>query len=128
MSYRNERFARSTLSLDQKIAEGGIDKERSPFFSDGNLGVERMIGAIDYDRAREDREEKRREKTRAEKMFEAEMRLAEAGKGYLINVLLLIVENGRNRELSLKCVKRRTYFLHRNQLLDFFCCTPLHMD
>jgi len=56
------------------------------------------------------------------------MRLVGAGKGHLIRVLLLIVENIHNREESLKTVSRATYFRHREELLDFFCETQVDMD
>ena len=61
-------------------------------------------------------------------LFNAEMRLVEAGKRHLIPVLLLIVENGANREESMKRVPKRTYFRHREALLRFFSGTRVHMD
>ena len=118
MSYRNERFANSMHSLDSAIE--GIDIAKVKQFSDNELGVQRMIDAIDYDDAQETRNEKRRDETKAEKLFNAEMRLAEVGKGYLIRVLLLIIENGNNREESCAKVARRTYYRHREELLKFF--------
>ena len=48
------------------------------------------------------------------------MRLVDANRKYLIPVLLLIVENGKDREKSIEKVSRSTYFRHRDALLSFF--------
>ena len=123
MSYRNERFNKGMHSLDAMLENIDIDKAR--FLSDRGKSASRMYSALD------DWHEdhcKSAAITREEKLFAAEMRLAEAGKSYLIRVLLLIVENGNNREESCAKVPRRTYFLHRKHLLNFFCCTQVHMD
>jgi len=124
MSRRSERFNRAMLSVDAE----SIDRAKSRTTSDGGRGVERLTEAIDYDDKAETAREKRIRAEREEKLFKAEMRLVEAGKGYLIRVLLLIVENFYNREESLKVVPRATYFLHRQQLIDFFCWTQVDMD
>ena len=126
MSTRNERFADSMLSLETAVE--GLDTDKATFFSDHGRSVELMIAAIDYDESAESQAEDDEAKRRDEALFEAEMRLAEAGKAYLISTLLLIVENGSDIETSLKYAKRRTYFLHRKQLINFFCCTKACTD
>ena len=125
MSYRNDRFNRRMTSLEVMIS-GFADASKAKVFSDRGKGVERMFLALDYSPGIESKPEV--EQRRAVCLAEAEMRLAEAGKRHLIPVLLLIVENGSNREESIKRVPRRTYFLHRKQLLVFFGCTLLHME
>ena len=125
MSYRNDRFNQRMASLEVIVSEFA-DASKAKAFSDCGTGVERMLLTMDYSPATESKAEAEAEQRREERLFEAEMRLAEAGKRHLIPVLLLIVENGSNREESLKKVPRRTYFLHRKQLLVFFGCTLLH--
>jgi len=124
VSRRSERFNRAMLSVDAE----SIDPAKNHATSDGGLGVERLTEAIDYDTRAETAREKRIRAEREEKLFQAEMRLVEAGKGYLIRVLLLIVENFYNREESFKSVPRRTYFRHLKQLIEFFCGTQVDMD
>ena len=43
-----------------------------------------------------------------------------AGMGHLVPTLLLIAENGSERELSMQQVPRRSYLRHRDELLNFF--------
>ena len=118
MSTRNTRFSDGMLSLDIAFAE--IDPSKNARFSDRGESVNRMIAAIDYDHEREARLEKRLSKNRMKKLFDAEMALADAGKAYLINVLLLIIENGSYRDISMRFVPKPTYFRQRQALLDFF--------
>ena len=126
MSYRNERFNRSMRSLEV-IVTGITDVSKAKVFSDCGTGVRRMLAALDWDTRQV---EKRGEggQRQEDLLFNAEMRLVEAGKRHLIPVLLLIVENGANREESMKRVPKRTYFRHREALLRFFSGTRVHMD
>lgn len=120
MSRRSERFNKAMRSVDFESVT--TDKNRAT--SDKGLGVERLLGAVDYDDAAETARENSIRAEREDLLFAAETRLVEAGKGYLIRVLLLIVENGADRELSLKSIPKRTYFRHRNELLWFFSQQP----
>jgi len=114
MSYRSERFNRRMMSLEVMVA-GFADVSKAKIFSDG------VAGAHAIREGQESRSRSRvEEETREGKLFEAEMRLADAEKSHLIPVLLLIVENGSNREESLKHVARATYFRHRDLLCRFF--------
>ena len=117
---RNEKFNRSVRSLDTMIE--GIDIDKAAFLSDCGKGVNRMIDDIERRERSETGQTGRTGRTgrKESKLFDAEMRLAEAGKSYLILVLLLIVENGSEREVSMTKVPRRTYFRHRDELLRFF--------
>jgi len=124
MSRRSERFNKAMRSMDCEI----VDPAKDRAMSDGGCGVARMIQAVDYDDKAETAREEAIRNAREERLFAAEMRLVGAGKGHLIRVLLLIVENIHNREESLRTVPRRTYFLHRQQLIEFFCCTQVDMD
>jgi len=119
MSYRNERFNRSMFPLEAMTADMK-DASKARIFSENGEGVERMVTALDYDEAAETTAEERVQATIEDKLFEAKMRLVDAGKGYLIRVLRLIVENGNDREESMRHVAKRTYFRHRNELIRFF--------
>jgi len=125
MSYRSERFNNAMRSTDYS----DIDPAKNRNSSDGGLGVERMLDAIDYDDAKEEARERAIRAERAERLFVAEMQLVEAGLRHLIPVLLLIVENGTDfREsigrMSPSCktpnAARKKYFEHRARLLAFF--------
>ena len=50
----------------------------------------------------------------------AVLKLIVAGKDHLVPTLLLIAENGSDRERSMHKMPRRSYFRHRDELLDFF--------
>jgi len=126
MSYRSERFNRRMMSLEQLVT-GYTDVSKASVFSDCGEGVERLVNAVDATSpSRQTKDEdstsptRRGRRVHEERLFEAETRLVDAGKGYLIRVLLLIVENGANREESLKHVAKATYFRHRDALLRFF--------
>ena len=118
MSTRNERFNASMSSLDE-LSASFEDPTKANVFSDKGKGVERMVTMLDYDVTAEERLQSALE----DKLFIAEMRLVDANRRYLIPVLLLIVENGKDREKSIEKVSRSTYFRHRDALLDFFCET-----
>ena len=115
MSTRNERFNASMRSLDELTASFE-DPTKANVFSDKGKGVERMVTMLDYDVTAEERLQSALE----DKLFIAEMRLVDANQKYLIPVLLLIVENGKDREKSIEKVSRSTYFRHRDALLEFF--------
>ena len=115
MSPRNHRFTASMRSLDELTASFK-DPSKAEVFSDKGLGVERMVSTLDYDVTAEER----LQSALADKLFIAEMRLVDANRKYLIPVLLLIVENGKDREKSLGKVSHSTYFRHRDALLEFF--------
>ena len=137
MSYRNDRFNTGMRSLDAMLENIDIDKVR--FLSDRGKGVNRMIDDIERRERSETGQTGQTGRTgrKESKLFDAEMRLAEAGKSYLIRVLLLIVENGNNRDFSInalaRCSKswnaaRKKYFEHRNLLLEIFKVTRVHSD
>jgi len=138
MSFRNERFNKAMRSLDAMCE--GCDISKWPVLSDGGAGAAKIVEEASRllgsgrrpPRSDEARRlvygPSRRIYEREEKLFEAEMRLVEAGKGHLIRVLLLIVENFYNREESIKVVSKATYFRHRAELIAFFCETQVHMD
>ena len=115
MSTRNDRFNASMRSLDE-LTSSFKDPSKANVFSDKGLGVERMVSTLDYDVTAEER----LLSALADKLFIAEMRLVDANRKYLIPVLLLIVENGKDREKSPEKVSRSTYFRHRDALLEFF--------
>jgi len=104
------------MSLERSAVDPAKDRNRS----DGGQGVQRLLQAVDYDDATETARERAILAERESRLFEAEMRLNDAGKAYLIPVLLLIAENGSDRDESLKTVPRATYFLHRKMLIEFF--------
>ena len=58
----------------------------------------------------------------------AVLRLVVAGKDHLVPTLLLIAENRDDREKSLRQMPRSTYFLHRDELLDFFVALQCTYD
>ena len=128
MSYRNERLNRSMMSLEVIVA-GITDASKAKVFSDHGQGVDRMIAALDYDPRSEPRAEVNAARKRKDLLFDAEMQLVEAKKRHLIPVLLLIVENGSNRQESIlslaatsknRNAARKRYFEHRDLLLSFF--------
>ena len=146
MSTRNDRFNASMRSLDELTASFE-DPSKAEVFSDRGLGVERMMDKIDKTggtgilpvqdvegrfsdvngrdaRSTDARSTKVRRRFSATKLHAAEMRLYRAGRGHLVTVLRLIVENGSARHFSLEKISRRTYFRHRNALLRYFCGTP----
>ena len=49
-------------------------------------------------------------------------------RNYLVPTLLLIVENLDNREKSFQHMPRRSYFRHRDELLDFFVALQCTYD
>lgn len=118
MSTRNDRFNASLRSFDF-LASGG-DPSKDPRRSDSGLGVERLVDALDCDAEREAVARSAELGQRNASAVGAVLRLVWAEKVHLAKALNLIFENGSERELSLKKMKRRTYFWARNELESFF--------
>jgi len=125
MSWRSDRFNQGMRSTDFPDVDPAKNRTRS----DEGLGVGRMLDALDYDDAAETLRERAFQSDRAKRLFAAEMQLADAGKGHLTRVLLLIVENGSDRAASIAALSavsktwnaaRKKYFDHRDRLLAFF--------
>ena len=99
MSFRNERFNESCLSLDE-FAES-IDLGKSRIFSDRGDGAERICGAID----REDELDAERylelDNQRFVLLMVAEGMLVLGSAGRLVPVLEQVVANGKNRRESI---------------------------
>ena len=109
MSRRSDRF---NLSMwHTVISEQAADCKRE---------AERLLDAADWDEARELRAWHDELGRRNANAAGAVLRLVWDGKPHLARVLNLILENGKDRELSLRKVKKSTYFRARNELLDFF--------
>ena len=111
MTFRNERFNASLISLDE-FMDRFDDPTEIVSFTDRGEGVERMLEQIEPtpDTSPDPDQE----------LAGAILRLIVAGKDYLVPTLLLIAKNQDNREKSLAEMPRSTYFLHRDALLDFF--------
>ena len=111
MTFRNERFNASLISLDE-FMDGFDDPTEIASFTDCGEGVERMLEQIEPtpDTSSDPDQE----------LAGAILRLIVAGKDYLVPTLILIAENGSEREKSMQQVPRRTYFLHRKMLISFF--------
>ena len=111
MTYRNERFNASLVSLDE-FMDGFDDPTEIASFTDHGEGVGRMLEQIEPtpDTSPDPDQE----------LAGAIFRLIVAGKDYLVSTLLLIAENRDNREKSMLTISKATYFRHRDELLDFF--------
>ena len=142
MSYRNDRFNQHMQSLEVMIS-GFADASKAKVLSDRGKGVERMLSALDHNPSDESKSEVKVEQRREIRLFEAEMRLVEAGKRHLIPVLLLIVEHGNNRTESIAILSKRrqtgrgrkkfesarkAYKRCLKSLLDFFGVQSVHME
>ena len=110
MTYRAERFNRSMRSLEAMIS-GMADASKSAKLSDQGRSAARMYAAFESEPDAPDPNQE---------LAGAVLRLIVEGMGYLVPTLLLISENGSERERSIQQVPRRTYFRHRDELLDFF--------
>ena len=110
MTYRAERFNRSMRSLEAMVS-GMADASKSVKLSDRGKSAARMYAAFEPEPDAHDRDQE---------LAGAVLRLIVAGKEYLVPTLLLIAENGSERERSMQQMPRSTYFLHRNALLKFF--------
>ena len=110
MTYRAERFNRSMRSLEAMVS-GMADASKSAKLSDRGESAARMYAAFEPEPDAPDRDQE---------LAGAVLRLIVEGMGYLAPTLLLIAENGSDRERSMQQVPRRSYFRHRNDLLHFF--------
>ena len=110
MTYRAERFNNSMRSLEAMIS-GMADASKSAKLSDRGKTAARMYAAFEPEPDAPDRDQE---------LAGAVLRLIVEGMGYLAPALLLIAENGSDREKSMQQVPRRTYFLHRKMLISFF--------
>ena len=128
MNYRNARLANGFLSLD-KLA-GEIDLVKSRVVSDGGAGVERMVGDVDRTPADVEREDREWRERWRRKFHAAETKLRRLQLGYLVPTLVLICENGRDREVSIREIANRRhlcwkaakarYFAHREKIEKIF--------
>ena len=110
MTYRAERFNRSMRSLEAMVS-GMADASKSAKLSDRGKSAARMYAAFEPEPDTPDRDQE---------LAGAVLRLIVEGMGYLVPTLLLISENGREREKSMQQMPRRSYFRHRDELLKFF--------
>ena len=110
MTYRAERFNNSMRSLEAMVS-GMTDASKSAKLSDCGKSAARMYAAFEPEPDASDRNQE---------LAGAVLRLIVAGKDYLVPTLLLIVENLDNREKSFQHMPRRSYFRHRDDLLNFF--------
>ena len=111
MSYRSEKFNGAMSSLDTFIGRFE-DPSKIAALSDRGKSVRRMLDEVEPptdDSPDHDQE-----------LAGAVLRLVVSGKEHLVETLLLIAENGDNREESFGKMPRATYFRHRDMLLDFF--------
>ena len=110
MTYRAERFNNSMRSLEAMIS-CMADASKSAKLSDRGKTAARMYAAFEPEPDAPDRDQE---------LAGAVLRLVVAGLDYLVPTLLLIAENGNDREKSMKRLSARTYFRHRTLLEDFF--------
>ena len=110
MTYRAERFNKSMRSLEAMIS-GMADALKSAKLSDRGENAARMYAVFEPEPDAPDRNQE---------LAGAVLRLIVEEKEYLVPTLLLIAENGSDRERSIQQVPRRTYFLHRKMLISFF--------
>ena len=124
MSYRNDRFQDSFVSLDA-IADS-IDLAKARIVSDNGAGARRIRGEDNESEI----EELKINKLQKQKLRDAISKLANANKKHLIPVLIQIVTNGKNRKESFWRLSRiwkrklsgtrREYYRVVNELLMFF--------
>ena len=119
MTFRNERFNASLFSLDE-FMDGFEDPAKITTFADRGEGVGQMLEQIEPtpDTSPDPDQE----------LAGAVLRLVVAGKDHLVPTLLLIAENRDDREKSLRQMPRRSYFRHRDELLDFFVALQCTYD
>ena len=110
MTYRAERFNNSMRSLEAMVSDMA-DASKSARLSDRGENAARMYAAFEPEPDAHDRDQE---------LAGAVLRLIVAGLDYLVPTLLLIAENGSDREKSMKRLSARTYFRHRTLLEDFF--------
>ena len=110
MTYRAERFNKSMRSLEAMVS-GMADASKSAKLSDRGRSAARMYAAFEPEPDAPDPNQE---------LAGAVLRLIVEGMDYLVPTLLLIAENGSEREKSIQQVPRASYFRHRDTLLGFF--------
>ena len=110
MTYRAERFNRSMRSLEAMVS-GMADASKSAKLSDRGKSAARMYAAFEPEPEAPDRDQE---------LAGAILRLIVEGRDHLVPTLLLIAENGSEREKSIQLMPRASYFRHRDTLLGFF--------
>ena len=110
MTYRADRFNRSMRSLEAMVS-GMADASKSAKLSDRGKSAARMYAAFEPEPDAPDRDQE---------LAGAVLRLMVEEMDHLVPTLLLIAENGSDREKSMEQVPRRSYFRHRDDLLNFF--------
>ena len=110
MTYRAERFNNSMRSLEAMVS-GMADASKSAKLSDRGKSTARMYAAFEPEPDAPDRDQE---------LAGAVLRLIVEEMSHLVPTLLLIAENGSARERSMRQVPRRSYFRHRDDLLNFF--------
>ena len=118
MTYRAERFNKSMRSLEAMVS-GMADASKSAKLSDRGKSAARMYAAFEPEPDAPDRDQE---------LAGAVLRLIVEGMGYLVPTLLLISENGSEREKSMQQMPRRSYFRHRDELLNFSWHSDAHGD
>lgn len=126
MSYRNERFNKGLLSLDQSCSNNRQDRSR--YMSDHGAGAALTRKMADMTEARIHSEYVEAKRRHDRKLRAAKRHLLKLGKSYLIKTLKLIAKNGKHFQISLEKIPRRSYFRHRSELIAIFCGTELHTD
>ena len=129
MNYRNNRFNKTFLSLDL-LAES-IDLGKSPYVSDNGAYVRHLIDHMVTPPDEAERIADEEERRRAVLLAKVMNGLERTGRGYLIPVLRLIVENGNDRTASIAALAKERgtsyaaakvlYFRHRKTLLKLLC-------
>ena len=110
MTYRADRFNRSMRSLEAMVS-GMADASKSAKLSDRGKSAARMYAAFEPEPDAPDRDQE---------LAGAVLRLIVEEMDHLVPTLLLIAENGSERERSMRQVPRASYFRHRDTLLGFF--------
>ena len=107
---------RAAKKTERKVSKGK-DKETYPGYFSNPLRSARAYVRV-----------KRPKPTCSYAFAGAVLRLVVAGKDHLVPTLLLIAENRDDREKSLRQMPRRSYFRHRDELLDFFVALQCTYD
>ena len=110
MTYRADRFNRSMRSLEAMVS-GMADASKSAKLSDRGKSAARMYAAFEPEPDAPDRDQE---------LAGAVLRLIVEEMSHLVPTLLLIAENGSDREKSMEQISRASYFRHRDALLGFF--------
>ncbi len=107
MSTRNERFADAVYSLD--LRKYGFGEDRGRRCSDCGEGVYRLIAAIDWDPRKEAAKEAAQLAQR-KRLYEAAVeKIAANGLAHFLPVLDEVMENGRQRQVSIVNLCRKMH-------------------